>query len=99
MTSSKQVQTRRHSANERGLTINMKPYGREAVAPGLLPLVCTGCYLAGGSPISRGVLCPVCLVDLCWPCMERHIKTEDHQTREARLPRRIKKCPSRQEKM
>lgn len=66
----------------------MKPYGREALAPDLLPLVCEGCYRAGSRPISKGVLCPVCSVDLCWPCMERHLVTERHIQRELKYKKR-----------
>lgn len=63
----------------------MLPYGLNSLSWGLRQLTCLRCYQDGQAARAKGVICPVCRVDLCWPCMEAHLMIEDHQRRERKV--------------
>ena len=50
----------------------MKPYGPQSLEWRLRHLVCEGCFAVGRAPVAKGVICPVCQIDLCWGCMVQH---------------------------
>lgn len=56
----------------------MKPYGRSALPENLQLVVCPECYKFGNArPLAKGVICPNCQIDLCHPCMNRHLINEE----------------------